>query len=551
MPDPQKISKYTIIERIGRGGMGYVYRAHDPILKRDVALKTMLRDVSDDLDLRNRFMREAQSAGGLRHPNIVTIYDLGEDDQGCPYIAMEFLTGIDLEHLIKNKSDLPLLHKLDMIIQTCQGLGFAHANGIVHRDVKTANIRLLDNGEVKIMDFGIAKMTASHLTRTGMIMGTPHYMAPEQIRGEKVDGRADIFSLAVVLYELLVYRKPFPGETPTTVLFKIIHEEPERLADASFHPPEGLEEIVLRAMAKKVEDRYQTCEELADDLRYIFNIVQQQEIESGEVVNPTPTSQSMSRLGYTPSPLRRSGTGTSPPLAGSQTPIPKTRISSTPPPPRFTRRIEPGEKDRPAIAEEVPQGTELQQAGQAAAPPTLLGPQFEPPSETGFVVPETSYERPDLPPISPTPIPSPSRIWWIVASSGILGIGLLVVVLMGAMSKTDKPADVIPNKPPDIVRPIPQKPIVAEIPNGWLSLNIQPWAEIKEIKNEKGEFVTPPFASTPCKLQLQPGKYRVTLSNPQYETRVLEVEVKSQETSIVHETLKGFDHAKAVDSLGL
>jgi serine/threonine-protein kinase len=136
MTTPQRIGKYTVLERIGRGGMGYVYRAHDPILKRDVALKTMLKDVSDDEELRNRFMREAQSAGGLRHPNIVTIYDLGEDENGCPYIAMEFLTGTDLEHLIKNKTELPLLKKLDIIIQTCQGIGYANAYGVVHLYIK-------------------------------------------------------------------------------------------------------------------------------------------------------------------------------------------------------------------------------------------------------------------------------------------------------------------------------------------------------------------------------------------------------------------------------
>jgi serine/threonine-protein kinase len=275
MPDPEKIGKYQILERIGRGGMGYVYRAHDPILKRDVAIKTMLRGLSEDEELRTRFLREAQSAGGLRHPNIVTIYDLGEDEQNVPYIAMEFLTGTDLENIIKNHIELSLQKKLDIIMQTCSGLGYAHANGIVHRDIKAANIRLLDNGEVKIMDFGIAKMSSSHMTRTGMIMGTPHYMAPEQIRGEKVDGRADIFSLAVLLYELLVYRKPFPGDNPTTVLFKIIHEDPEPLVDSSFTPPEGLEEVVGRGMGKKSTDRYQTCEEFSEDLAHVYALIQQ------------------------------------------------------------------------------------------------------------------------------------------------------------------------------------------------------------------------------------------------------------------------------------
>src|SRR5437867_3304247 len=146
MPDPTKIGKYEILEKIGRGGMGHVYRALDPLLKREVALKTMLKELSADEELRARFTREAQSAGGLRHPNIVTIYDLGEDTDRCPYIAMEFLTGTDLEHIIKNKIDLPLLKKLDIIIQTCRGLGYAHSKGIIHRDIKPANIRLLDNG---------------------------------------------------------------------------------------------------------------------------------------------------------------------------------------------------------------------------------------------------------------------------------------------------------------------------------------------------------------------------------------------------------------------
>jgi serine/threonine protein kinase len=546
MPEPQKISKYTILERIGRGGMGYVYRAHDPILKRDVALKTMLRDVSDDQDLRNRFMREAQSAGGLRHPNIVTIYDLGEDDQGCPYIAMEFLTGTDLEQIIKSKTPVPLLKKLDIIIQTCQGLGFAHANGIVHRDIKTANIRLLDNGEVKIMDFGIAKMTASHFTRTGMIMGTPHYMAPEQIRGEKVDGRADIFSLGVLLYELLVYRKPFPGETPTTVLFKIIHEKPEPLVDADFTLPEGLEDIVLRTIAKKPDDRYQTCEELAEDLRYIYNLVQQQQIESGELAVHTQLPQSFSRAGFTPQPLRRS----SPPASPTSFPVPtaaeKTSLGTPLPQQEFTSKAEATKMEPPARSAEGFDPTVI-------PPAPYTAPSYPAGREAEEFAVEETYSQQDLPPISPTPIPSPTKIWWIVASSGILGVGLLATVLIGALHKpTPKiiqpsPTPVIPAKPtPKIHEPAPLKLI-----EGSLVLNVQPWAEIKEIKASDGSYVTPAFAITPCKLQLAPGKYQVTLTNPQFGTKTLEIEIQSHETLMVNETLKGFDHAKALESLGL
>src|SRR5262249_7059788 len=211
------------------------------------------------------------------------------------------------------------------------GLGYAHANGIVHRDIKTANIRLLDNGEAKIMDFGIAKMTASHFTRTGMIMGTPHYMSPEQIRGERVDGRADIFSLGVVLYELLTFRKPFPGDNPTTVLFKIIHENAEPLNDGVFIPPDGMEEIVARSLAKKIDERYFTCEEFAEDLLHLFSIVREQE-QAGSTT-PVTGSKTFGAGRTTPTPypaLRRTGpvpSGT--PLPSAGTPFPATKVNPT------------------------------------------------------------------------------------------------------------------------------------------------------------------------------------------------------------------------------
>jgi serine/threonine-protein kinase len=532
---PQKIGKYTVIERIGRGGMGYVYRAHDPILKRDVALKTMLKDVSDDEELRNRFMREAQSAGGLRHPNIVTIYDLGEDETGTPYIAMEFLTGTDLEHIIKGKVDIPLLKKLDIIIQTCQGLGYAHANGIVHRDIKTANIRLLDNGEAKIMDFGIAKMTASQFTRTGMIMGTPHYMAPEQIRGEKVDGRADIFSLAVVLYELLVFRKPFAGDNPTSVLFKIIHENPEPLSDAQFTPPEGLEEIVSRAMAKKPDGRYQTCEEMAEDLRYVFAHVQQQ---YGEVMEEIPASE-LDAAKYppgTPIPtMKRTGSQTPYTVSrtpASLTPLPKTKLFTLP----SQARLGTGPQHAP--------GTVITNQ----APPTALNqtaPMYQQPQT---VIHEAAVPVPDLPPISPTPVPSPTKIWWIVASSGFLGIAILAVILWSGIFKPDKPPVITqPDKPP-IDKPVP---VIPQTVNGRVAVNIQPWAEIREIRDSKGTKVPSPFSMTPCSIELPPGKYTILVENPRFGKDTLVVEIRGNETTIVNAKLKGFDYARAVDSLGL
>lgn len=525
MPDPQKIGKYTIIERIGRGGMGYVYRAHDPILKRDVAIKTMVKDVAEDPELRSRFTREAQSAGGLRHPNIVTIYDLGEDETGCPYIAMEFLTGTDIEHIIRNKKELSLLKKIDIIIQTCAGLGYAHANGIVHRDIKAPNIRVLDNGEAKIMDFGIAKMTASHFTRTGMVMGTPHYMAPEQIRGEKVDGRADIFSVGVVLYELLTYRKPFPGDNPTTVLFKIIHENPDPLVDESFTPPAGLDVVVSRALQKKPEDRYQTCEEMAEDLRYLYSILQQEGFsEAG--TGPTAISFPTNRMTGTPTP------GSSTPAPGSaprmtlpsQQRIAAAQAATGMTPPRTAAA--PTRLSTPTGAT-AQMHTELTQADQGAT-----------------VWHDTSAPQPAQPAATPVQIPSGTR--WMIPTAIAVVVGFLLVTAVAFLMLRKPEAKNIPTTPP-----VEKKQPPVEVAMGWLALNVQPWAEIAGIKDDKGRFINPPSTITPCRMELEPGTYEITLTNKQFKPMIVKVEVKRNETTLIHRTMEGFDHEKAVESLGL
>jgi serine/threonine protein kinase len=262
----ETIGKYQIQRVLGRGGMGTVYQALDPVLHRTVAIKVMIQGLAESPDLRARFLREAQAAGGLRHRNIVTVYDLGEDG-GQPYIAMEFIEGTDLEKIIQTRESRPLEWKIDVIRQVCDGLGYAHKNGIVHRDVKPANIRVTPDGEVKIMDFGIAHLQSSTMTRSGLVLGTVHYMSPEQIAGQhKADHRADIFSVGTIAYELIAHRRPFEGESLTAVMFKITHEDPDPspLANTPFSP--GLEQAILKALARDLDNRYQRLDDLQADL---------------------------------------------------------------------------------------------------------------------------------------------------------------------------------------------------------------------------------------------------------------------------------------------
>ena len=262
---PAKIGKYDVIDVIGRGGMGIVYKATDPFLDRLVAIKMMTGAYADNPELLKRFFREAQSTGSLQHPNIVTVFELG-DHEGNPYLVMEFLEGESLDSIITSRRELTLLEKINLMVEVCHGLNHAHHRGIVHRDIKPANIMVSKEGAVKIVDFGIAHMAEKNVTKTGQIMGSVSYMAPEQVNGKPVDARTDIFSTGVVLYQLLTYSHPFDGESTAATLLKIIHDAPPPLKNyVSEYPPE-LETIISKALAKDREERYHSAEDLALDL---------------------------------------------------------------------------------------------------------------------------------------------------------------------------------------------------------------------------------------------------------------------------------------------
>ena len=266
---PKRIDRYEIVERLGRGGMGVVYLATDPALGRTVAIKML---TEDNEELRERFAREARSAAALKHNNIVTIYDVGED-QGRPFIAMEYLEGENLAEVIRRRAQVPLRQKLEWILELCAGLGYAHRTHIVHRDIKPANLLITTEGALKILDFGIARVTADAtadgLTRMGMLMGSPHYMSPEQAEGQPVDERSDIFAVGLVMYELLSSERAFPGDTPHVVLNNIMNREPRSILEFCPDMDPELVHVVSRGLVKDRSGRYQTLGEMAADVRRV------------------------------------------------------------------------------------------------------------------------------------------------------------------------------------------------------------------------------------------------------------------------------------------
>ncbi len=260
-----RVGRYQLQGKLGEGGMGVVYKAYDPLLQRVVAVKLIAGNMDDDPDLRQRFFTEARAAGQLSHRNLVTIYDLGEE-QGQPYFAMEFLEGRDLGRRIRSQERMTLTRKLDIVSQIAEGLRYAHALGVTHRDIKPGNIFLTSSGEVKLLDFGLARLQGSELTRSHSVLGTVSYMAPEQIRGERADARTDLFSLGVVLYELLSGRRAFEGDSFATTLHRILEGAPEPLGKLDPCLPQELINIVDRALAKAPEDRYQRVDDLLVEL---------------------------------------------------------------------------------------------------------------------------------------------------------------------------------------------------------------------------------------------------------------------------------------------
>ena len=265
------LGRYKIVGEIGQGAMGTVYKAVDPVIDRTVAIKTINLNLSKQEleEYQARFSQEIKAAGRLNHPNIVTVYDVGKTEQ-LAYMAMEYLEGAELKDIINSGKLLSVPEVVDIIAQVADGLWFAHQQDIVHRDVKPSNIMVLKAGIAKITDFGIARLPNSAVkTMTGLILGSPRYMSPEQVIGKSLDKRTDIFSLGIVLYEALTGVAPFDGDNVNAIMYATVNSSPPPPSSQNRQVPAMLDLIVAKAMAKVVDDRYQTIKEFADDLREV------------------------------------------------------------------------------------------------------------------------------------------------------------------------------------------------------------------------------------------------------------------------------------------
>jgi serine/threonine protein kinase len=280
--EPRRIASYTLLEPLGHGGMAVVYRARQDSLDRTVAVKILSENLAASTEFLERFRREARTAANLRHPNVITVFDFGQDERGVPYLVLEYIEGPTLADLMDvglDDSRVP-----GLLDQIAAGLDYAHARGIIHRDVKPGNVLMTEDGRAVLADFGLAwLLEGAHLTLTGGVIGTPEYMAPEQASGEGIDHRADVYALGVVLYEMLVGERPFVAETPIAVLLKHLQDPPPSILDARPDLPFGVGEVIARVLAKDPDERFASAGELARAFRAAFC---RSEVSAGDAVSP-------------------------------------------------------------------------------------------------------------------------------------------------------------------------------------------------------------------------------------------------------------------------
>lgn len=473
MPDFDTIGKYEVLELIGEGGFGVVYKARDPLMERLVAIKVCS---TEDEQIRKRFLREAKIAGGLDHANIVIAFDFGTEED-VPYLVQELLTGEDLRTIIDRQDTIEPTVKLHYLVQIAKGLQHAHAQGVWHRDIKPANVRILDDNRAKLMDFGMAKITTesgTRLTADGSVMGTAGYFAPEQLKALELDQRVDIFSYGVLAYELLTYRKVFPGETFMVVFRQVLHDEPEPLITVWPDCPEALAELVEKCLCKEPDDRFASFDDI---LPILYSI-----------------------LGSASFDRRSEHRGTDEPTQPAATVLQPV-----------------GDLASPTIVAPRPSAPGHEEAQVSEPEPTATEPLAAPNARE----PESAAPaRATMPPPTPNRSGSAARRQvafgtktWLISGSAIVLLGALGIwLLAGSDEEPAPPANVVESA----AGSVSDSPVAdPAIPAFAVLVEASPWGEVSQIVDQAGERVTlPQSRSTPMSVRLPAGSFVITVADP-------------------------------------
>ena len=446
MAIPEKIGTFEVIRQIGSGGMGAVYLGRDPELDRQVAIKVIREEVHEQ-EVLDRFFREARAAAALRHANIITVFASGQQDHK-PYIAMEYIEGESFADIIKQRKNLPLADKVSYLEQLCAGLAFAHKAGIVHRDVKPANIMIDGEGVVRILDFGIARIEGSAMTQDGTMMGSLNYMSPEQMLGKPVDQRSDIFSVGSVAYELLCYQQAFKGNLNDGLLHRLPHEDPPLLKEIYPALPLAIEQVVMRALEKDPGRRYQN---LTDMRTALVNAHAAGRQSAAPAVQPVEDERTVivARPKTNPPMAAPAGPATGG-YGGSLAPAPRT--TSQPAPPSTLRELPPAPTPVPFIP--VGTGLKLKSETIAPTPPVVEKPAPAPP-RSAPPPPANIGVAPSLPSTRRTATVAGSARAQSSSKKGLLiGVGVVVVAIGAAAAaylsgQFDQP----PQDPMEVARP--------------------------------------------------------------------------------------------------
>jgi serine/threonine protein kinase len=552
---PERIGKYVIESTLGQGGMGVVYKAFDSTLERTVALKVMLASQSVTEEMRARFLREARSAARIQHPNIVQVFDLGEEG-GQLFIAMEYIAGSDLQQLMSKGAVGSFDRKIELVMQVCEGLQFAHQHGVVHRDVKPANIRITADNVAKIMDFGIARLGTSELTQTGHIMGTPHYMSPEQIRAKRdIDGRSDQFSVGVILYELISQQRPFDSESLTSVLYHIVTEPHRSLRQILPACDPALADIVDRALAKEAESRFPSCAALAAALgafrERLPRVTEELRVRVAALERECDTALEHSAdrtiaVGPTPAPVtgdpndygalllqhssleqRRAGLGSGEPAgtAGALRPevSPHPTLSAS-----LERRISAYLEDARRAFETRELGRAREALTQALRLDSSNPAALELEHELARAIDHpTVVPGPGTAAVPAAPVPTPA----VATTAGrrrapvaAVAAALVVAALVVGLSLMLRPRG-------------------ATVPTGQLVLDVAPWARLDAVVSvADGKQLRLDPVVTPAAVTLPAGAYRLVLNNPYYPPALeVEVEVRGDQVVAVRRAMPGFN----------